>query len=93
MVVLEAMACGKPIICFDFGGPGEFVTKECGIKVKPYKLDQSVKDIANALLKLATDAELHKRLSEGARHKIEQNYAWEIKAKRLDYIYTKVLSM
>jgi len=36
MVVIEAMAAGLPVVCLDYSGPGEIVTDECGIKIKPY---------------------------------------------------------
>lgn len=28
MVVLEAMAAGLPVVCLDYGGPGEMVTDD-----------------------------------------------------------------
>lgn len=35
MVILEAMACGKPIVSTDCGGPKDLVEPEIGILVKP----------------------------------------------------------
>lgn len=69
MVVLEAMAAGIPVVCLDYGGPGEMVTDECGIKVKPVNPEQTVKELADALLKLANDPELRKKMGEAGREK------------------------
>jgi glycosyltransferase involved in cell wall biosynthesis len=91
MVVLEAMAAGLPVICLDYGGPGEMVTDECGIKVKPITLEQTIKDLADALLKLANDPEMRKRLGEAGRKRVEEYYTWEKKGEFIKEIYEKVI--
>ncbi len=40
VVYIEAMACGKPVIATNSRGPDEIVTKEVGMLVDPYSLDQ-----------------------------------------------------
>ena len=37
MVMIEAMACGTPVIAFEKGSVAEVVTKETGIKVRTEK--------------------------------------------------------
>ncbi|MGQ9621732.1 MAG: glycosyltransferase family 4 protein, partial [Bacteroidales bacterium] len=70
MVVLEAMAAGLPIVCLEYGGPGEMVTDECGFKIKPVTPEQTIKDLADALLKLANDPELRKKMGEAGRRRV-----------------------
>ena len=35
VVYIEAMACGKPVIASDIGGPKEIITPDTGILVPP----------------------------------------------------------
>lgn len=39
VVLIEAMACGKPVIASDIGGPNEIVNKEVGLLVPPKDID------------------------------------------------------
>lgn len=91
MVVLEAMAAGLPIVCLDYGGPGEMVTDECGIKVKPLNPDQTIKDLSDALLKLANDPELRRKMGEAGRKRVEEFYTWEKKGEFIKKVYEEVL--
>jgi len=91
MVVLEAMASGLPVVCLDYGGPGEMVTEECGIKVKPVTLEQTVDDLAKALLKLVNNPELRKEMGEAGRKRIMEHYTWEKKGQFIKKVYEDVL--
>jgi glycosyltransferase involved in cell wall biosynthesis len=91
MVVLEAMACGLPIICLDYGGPGEMVTDECGIKVKPITPEQTINDLADALLKLVNDPELRRKMGEASRRRVREHYTWEKKGEFIKKIYENIL--
>jgi glycosyltransferase involved in cell wall biosynthesis len=37
--LLEALACGRPVVATQVGGPPEFVTEECGALVDPTSVD------------------------------------------------------
>jgi len=91
MVVLEAMAAGLPVVCLDYGGPGEMVTEECGIKVKPVTLEQTINDLAEALLKLANDPELRKKMGEAGRRRVKTMYSWNKKGEAIKELYDKYL--
>lgn len=91
MVVLEAMAAGLPVVCLDYGGPGEMVTEECGIKVKPITPEQTINDLAEALLKLANDPELRRKMGEAGRRRVMEHYTWEKKGEFIKKVYEEVL--
>lgn len=93
MVVLEAMAAGLPVVCLDYGGPGEMVTEECGIKVKPITPEQTINDLAEALLKLANDPELRRKMGEAGRRRVMEHYTWKKKGEFIKKVYEEVLAV
>lgn len=91
MVVLEAMSLGLPVICLDYGGPGEMVTDECGIKVKPVNLEQTINDLSGALLKLANDPALRKRMGEAGQSRVKDFYSWNKRGKFIEQVYKSII--
>lgn len=90
MVVLEALALGKPVVCLDFGGPGEFIDETCGIKVAVEDYEEVVSNLSSALMRLSTDHTLRRTLGEGAR-KRSLHFAWKNKGKLINSVYKEVL--
>ena len=70
MVMIEAMACGLPAVCFDFKcGPRDIITEgENGFVVK----DGDIDGLAEAIDKLMKDDELRKRMGENAKKVVER---------------------
>lgn len=89
-VVVEAMAKGKPVVCFDIAGPGFHVDENCGIKIKPDNPEQSIKDMAKALEELYYNKELRLSLGIGAKIKVELEYDWDKLGERLRIIYKDI---
>lgn len=50
MVLIEALACGKPILATDCGGPRDIVSENCGLLIKPKDQDA----MAKAIILMAT---------------------------------------
>ena len=90
MVVIEAMAKGLPVVCLDFGGPGEYVTEECGIKVPLTEPEAVIQGLADALSRLASDAALYERLSAGAIERVREHYLCDRVGERLNGLYQEV---
>jgi glycosyltransferase involved in cell wall biosynthesis len=87
----EAMALGLPLIVTRWGGPGLYVTDECGIRVDPSSREGFVAGLAEAMLRLARDPELRHRMGEaGVRHATEGIFNWERKIDRLLQIYRDI---
>ncbi|MEW6068098.1 MAG: glycosyltransferase family 4 protein [Nitrospirota bacterium] len=91
MVVLEVMSYGKPIICMDFGGPKDFLTEECGIKVPVTNRTQIIDDLSEALEKLYIHQDLRREMGIAARKRIEENYTWDKKTEWMNQVYIDTL--
>ena len=63
LVLIEALACGKPIIGSNVGGITEIITNDVGLFVNPNK----VSSIASAIDKVINDEEFRLGLSSNAR--------------------------
>ena len=70
MVMIEAMACGLPAVCFDFKcGPRDIIVEgENGLIVP----DGDIEALAEAMVRLMKDDELRKRLGENAKKVVEK---------------------
>lgn len=90
--LMEALSIGKPIICLDYSGPGEMVTEECGIKVRPITVRQTTRGLADALGRLANNPDLRRKMGEAARKRAEEEYTWDKKGEFIKSLYESVLS-
>lgn len=74
MVMIEAMACGLPAVCFDFKcGPRDIIVEgENGLIVP----DGDIEGLAEAIVRLMEDEELRKRMGENAK-KVVETYSEE----------------
>jgi len=90
-VLIEAMACGKPVIGINVGGPGFHIQKEWGIKIEPKDPDYTIQEMAKALEILYVDEKLRKDMGAAGRRRTEDFYLWEKLGDRLQQIYKDVL--
>jgi glycosyltransferase involved in cell wall biosynthesis len=91
LVIVEALASARPVVCIDLGGPGLHVTDECGIKIPPHSPDQAVRDVAEALGRLYDDPGLRGKMGQAARTRAERVYDWDHLGNRLSRVYEEVL--
>jgi glycosyltransferase involved in cell wall biosynthesis len=91
-VVVEAMACGLPVIGLDNAGPGMHIKKEWGIKIKPQSPRQIVDEMAEALKKLYENAPLRRAMGQAALKRAAGYYVWDRQGERLRDIYEGALS-
>jgi alpha-1,6-mannosyltransferase len=70
LIVLEAMACGVPVVATRGGGVAELVDDQCGILAEP----NSVASLAEAIAAIYQGDRA--RLGANARRKTEERYDW-----------------
>jgi glycosyltransferase involved in cell wall biosynthesis len=92
LVVIEAMAGGRPVVCLGLGGPGLHVVEGSGIKIPAHSPEQVIAETAVALELLVKDNDLCERLGRGARQRAAEVYDWDHLAERLLKIYEEVLA-
>jgi len=87
-VVLEALANGLPVVCLDHQGVRDIVTESCGIKVPVTNPRQVVADLRKALILLARDRELRRRMVAAALVRA-RDYLWSNMSDKMNDIYQR----
>ena len=90
--LLEAMARGVPVVCLDWGGPGEMVDSESGVKIPVGTRDETVISFAAALIRLKDSAELRLKLARAARSRAVKLFRWDARAALLQQTYERLRS-
>ena len=88
IIYVEAMACGKPVIGPNHGGPKEII--EDGITGFLFK-SENVKDLAEKLVILLNNDKIRESMGERARKVVEEKYSWGINANKTYELYKRVL--
>ena len=87
VVVLEAMAAGLPVVGTRVGGiPLQIEEPLTGLLVRPGDAD----DLARALLMLARDRALARRMGDAGRERVQNRFSWTASAERLRAVYDRV---
>ena len=88
IVLIEAAACGLPLIAVDKGAVSEVcITDENGYLCKPGNVDE----ISTAMVKILSDAKLRKEFSENSI-KIAHEHDFEKTLDKFENIYRKVIT-
>jgi len=90
-VVLEAVSCQLPVLCFNACGFGNVVNEQVGIKIPLSTPQQSINDFAEKITYLFNHRDVLKQMSENCRVRQEE-LSWDNKAKQMVSLYKKVLS-
>jgi len=89
-VQIEAMACGKPVVCTELGTGTSYVNlhRETGVVVPPG--DSAA--LAKAINQLLADPDLRRRLGEMGRRRAEQEFSKETMIEETAALYERLLS-
>lgn len=88
LVLVEAMACGLPVIAVDAHGPAKIVTPETGWLVPPD--DETA--LAEALVSAANDRSERRRRGVNATERARRHYSWHGSARQVAAVYGRAIA-
>jgi glycosyltransferase involved in cell wall biosynthesis len=86
--IVEAMACGKPIIASAVGGIPDMIGEDSGLLVRPGETDE----LASAMLLLARNSALRKRMGIAARERYCQLFSPTVVTPLMLETYRRVIN-
>jgi glycosyltransferase involved in cell wall biosynthesis len=90
-VLLEAMACARPVIALDFGGPGEIVTPETGVLLPLTSPEQVSADLAATLNDIFIHPAIWQTRGMAGRTEVENRYSWPAKIASAQETYRELI--
>ena len=90
-VVMEALACGVPVVCLDHCGMADVVTPDCGVKIPVTSVKEVVGRFAEAIGRLARNSDERRRLSAGAVQRAAE-FSWDAKAQKMLDVYEQAFA-
>jgi len=86
IVYIEAMACGKPVIATDCGGPSDFVNKENGLLVEVGNVDQ----ISEAISFMAENINMYDL--KVIREFFMNNFSRKVVSSKIVSVYEEIIN-
>lgn len=90
-VCLEAMAASKPVICLKLGGPAVQVTPETGFVIPAKSPSQAIREMSEAIRRLAEDEALRTALGRSGQRRIREEFTWDKKVNVLKDYYASAI--
>jgi glycosyltransferase involved in cell wall biosynthesis len=90
IVLIEAMACAKPLISTELGTGTSFVNQDkvTGLVVPPK--DSSA--LARAITQILSDKELSQKFAENARRRVEREFSLEKMMQETEKVYNSIIN-
>jgi glycosyltransferase involved in cell wall biosynthesis len=89
-VLLEAMACARPVIAIGFGGPAEIVDDEVGRLLAPVSAEQVTADLAAVLADVFSDPEQWRQRGVAGRRRAARRFSWPAKVADATVLYDEL---
>ena len=91
-VLLEAMACARPVIAMNFGGPAELVDPEVGALIDLTTPEQASVELAKTLADVITHPQVWRQRGQAGRQRVELLHSWQAKVACASTLYTELLT-
>ncbi|MDE1162927.1 MAG: glycosyltransferase [Acidobacteriaceae bacterium] len=88
-VVLEALAAGVPVVCFDHQGAGDMVSNACGVKIAVTTPTRSIQQWAQTIDSLAQEGERLLALSRETTAQARK-FLWSANGDRINAVYREL---
>jgi glycosyltransferase involved in cell wall biosynthesis len=85
VVLLEAMACGVPLIVSDLPRIKQFLSEDFALKVKPMDFH----GFAEKINYMLSNQEIRRKMGENARS-FAKDYSWEAAAEKISDVYNEI---
>jgi glycosyltransferase involved in cell wall biosynthesis len=86
--ILEAMACGIPVVSTKYGNAGIQAIPNVEIIIR----DDS-KEFVNAVVELLTNKELAEKIGKSGYELVKKAFSWELQINRIESVYQKFARM
>jgi len=77
----------------DYGGPGELVTDECGIRLPMVPRVELIGRLSRAMEMMLEDPDMCRRMSEAGIDRVRREFTWSRKAAQIVAIYRDLLGL
>jgi glycosyltransferase involved in cell wall biosynthesis len=91
-VCAEAMAAGRPVLCFALGGPGQQVPPEAGFCVAADQPHTAIAAMAAHLRTLAVDRARARQMGAVGRRHVTEQFSWSRRVDDYSRIYSNLLA-
>lgn len=88
-VILEALAAGVPVVCFDHQGAGDMVSDSSGVKLPVTSPKRAIADWARTIRTLSEDPARLLALSEGTTAQARR-FLWEANGDWINAVYQRL---
>jgi glycosyltransferase involved in cell wall biosynthesis len=91
-VLLEAMACSRPVLAIAFGGPADLVDEEVGYAIPADGQQVVINELVKNFYSLFQQPEKWQRRGENGRKRAVELYTWPAKIEQAINIYQQLLT-
>ncbi len=89
-VLLEAMACGRPVVALNFGGPAEIVDDGVGAAIDAGSPRQLVERLAATLRNVVDDPAAWRARAMVAGSRARERFSWDAKVSQALVLYREI---
>ena len=89
-VILEALACGCPVVCLNHHGAGEMTDDSCAWRVEPASPEEIIEGLAEGLRRLQEEDGLVESMGACGRERVMRLFTWAEKGRRMEGIFEEL---